>query len=67
MSTFLRSTIQSSLRRNLCRPAFHQNIRQFHYTSPKMTVHNLQTYVLAAAATRPPRRRPRGRGALVVP
>ncbi|KAK8080341.1 Thioredoxin [Apiospora hydei] len=46
MSTpFLRSTIQSSLlRRSIFKPStLQQNIRQFHYTSPKMTVHNIST------------------------
>ncbi|KAK8042445.1 Thioredoxin [Apiospora phragmitis] len=46
MSTpFLRSTIQSSLlRRSIFRTStIQQNIRQFHYTSPNMTVHNIST------------------------
>ncbi|KAK8051782.1 Thioredoxin [Apiospora rasikravindrae] len=47
MSTpFLRNTIQSSLlRRSIFKPStlLQQNIRQFHYTSPKMTVHNITT------------------------
>lgn len=51
MSTpFLRNTIQSSLlrRNNIFRTStLQQNIRQFHYSSPKMTVHNINTYVLS--------------------
>ncbi|KAI1874918.1 hypothetical protein JX265_003604 [Neoarthrinium moseri] len=43
-STFFRTAIQSASRHRILRPSSHLSaVRQFHATSPKMTVHNLQT------------------------
>lgn len=52
-STLLRRTIQSSLRQPAFRPSQLSKLRQFHTTSPKMTVHNIETYVPVPYAPTP--------------
>ncbi|KAI0132434.1 thioredoxin-like protein [Xylariales sp. AK1849] len=42
-TTLLRRTVHSTLRQNLAKPSNLSSLRQFHSTSPKMTVHNIQT------------------------